>query len=425
MQRRTFLIGAGLAGLGVGLTSCANPRAAQGTQGKALQFFNDAASWGPGYIAAGKELAKKTGWSISPQTIPNASAYEQVIRSLLQTKNPPDLVKWGSGYRMKDLARTGALADLGTAWDASVSKGWLSDTLRSAFTYKDHVYGLPLIQGFYVMFYDVELFAEHDLTPPKTWDEFLHVCDVLKGAGITPIGTTQANIWPVANWFSMLSTAYDADWFTQLCANKASFRDEQAHGMMTLWQEMIRKGYHTSADSVGDNFPGMLQNRKIGMWPAAASWSSQNLQQLKMVSGKDYDAFIMPTVHGTAPAVVTEVAGLIVPQKSPNVTDVATVMASWLDPAVQQPWSDFLSGSSANPKVPWTDKISQRLQTQIREEKVTVVNRYWEGSPPPLVVGVTQDLGGFMANPSDVGGVLDSLAQKATSEWSYWTEATR
>jgi len=425
VERRTFLIGAGLAGLGLGLAGCADPRAAQGQQGRALQFFNDAASWGSGYRAAGEQLAKKTGWAIDPQTIPNASAYEQVVRSLLQTRNPPDLVKWGSGYRMQDLARTGALADLGAAWDESVSKGWLSDSLRSAFTYRDRVYGLPLIQGFYVMFYDVEVFAEHGLTPPKTWDEFLRVCDALKGAGITPIATTQNNIWPVANWFSMLATAYDADWFSRLCANSATFRDPEAHGLMTLWQEMIRKGYHTSADSVGDNFPGMLQNKKIGMWPTPVSWSSQNLQQLEMVSGRDYDAFLLPTVHGTPAAVVTEVAGLVVPQRSPNVADVTDVMASWLDPDVQQPWSDFLSGSSANPQVPWTDEISQRLQTKIREENVTVVNRYWEGSPPPLVVGVTQDLGGFMADPGDPDGVLESLAQKATSEWSYWTEATR
>jgi multiple sugar transport system substrate-binding protein len=425
MERRTFLIGAGLAGLGLGLTACSNPSSTSGGQIRALQFFNDAASWGPGYQSAGAELAKKTGWSIDPQTIPNASAYEQVIRSLLQTKSPPDLVKWGSGYRMQDLARTGGLADLTTAWDASVARGWLDDSLRSAFTYRDGIHGLPLIQGFYVMFYNVAVFAEHGLAAPTTWDEFIHVCDTLKDAGITPIATTQNNIWPVANWFSMLATAYDADWFTRLCANEASFLDEEAHGMMRLWQEMIRSGYHTSADSVSDNFPGMLQSRKIGMWPTPVSWSSQNLQQLEMVSGTDYDAFILPTVEGTGKAVVTEVAGLVVPERSPNVEDVVRTMASWLDPEVQQPWSDFLSGSSANPNVPWTDEVSQRLQTQIREEEVAVVNRYWEGSPPPLVVGVTQDLGGFMADPSDPNGVLESLEQKARSEWSYWAEATR
>lgn len=425
MQRRTFLVGAGLAGLSAALAACSSPSVSPTGDARALQFFNDAASWGPGYQAAGAELASKTGWSISPQTIPNASAYEQVIRSLLQTQNPPDLVKWGSGYRMQDLARTGGLADLTSAWEASVSEGWLDDSLRSAFTYRDGVYGLPLIQGFYVMFYNVAVFNRLGLSAPETWDEFISVCETLKKAGITPIGTTQANIWPVANWFSMLATAYDADWFMRLGANEASFLDDEAQGMMQLWQDMIRAGYHTSADSVGDNFPSMLQAEKIGMWPTPVSWSTQNLQKLQMISGTDYDAFILPTVQGTRRAVVTEVAGLVVPGRSPHVADVVDAMASWLAPTVQQPWSDFLSGSSANPQVPWTDKVSQRLQTEIREQQVTVVNRYWEGSPPPLVVGVTQDLGGFMANPADPKGVLRNLQQKSESEWSYWNEATR
>ncbi|WP_188437987.1 ABC transporter substrate-binding protein [Microbacterium murale] len=419
------MIGAGLAGIGAMLAGCTGVESVSPGRGGAIQFFNDAASWGPGYKAAGAELLKKTGWSIDPQTIPNATAYEQVVRSLLQTKNPPDLVKWGSGYRMQDLARTGGLADLTNAWEGSVAKGWLDDSLRSAFSYGDGVYGLPLIQGFYVMFYNVAVFDRLGLKAPKTWNEFIDVCESLKAADITPIGTTQVNIWPVANWFSMLATAYDPEWFVRLCDNRASFEDDEAEGLMDLWQKMIDKGYHTSADSLSDNFPAMLQSEKVGMWPTPVSWSSQSLQALGMQSGEDYDAFLLPMVNGDAQSVVTEVAGLVVPERSLNVADVTKAMCSWLDPQVQQPWSDFLSGSSANPTVPWTDKVSQRLQTEIRRDDVQVVNRYWEASPPPLVVGVTQDLGGFMANPNNPEAVLASLNQKAMSEWSYWTEATR
>lgn len=428
MERRDFLMATGLASLAFALPGCSRgsgPNEGTAAENLSLQFFNDAASWGPGYLAAGKKLDERTGWSLDPQTIPNASAYEQVVRSLLQTKNPPDLVKWGSGYRTMDLARTGGLADLTSAWDSSVANGWLDDSLRSTFTYQEGVYGLPLIQGYYVMFYNVAVFNELGLSAPKTWNDFIVICDTLKEAGIIPIGTTQVNVWPVANWFSMLAAAYDPDWFTDLCANRASFADDQARGLMQLWQEMIGKGYHTSADSISDNFPGLLQSKKVGMWPTPVSWSTQNLQNLGMKPGQDYDAFILPSVQSKTQAVITEIAGLVVPAKSSRVDEVIKVMGSWLDPAVQQPWSDFLSGSSANPMVPWTDTVSQRLQTEIREQQISVVNRYWEGSPPSLVVGVTQDLGGFMANPSNLKGVLESLQKKATSEWSYWKESAK
>ncbi|MFC0672336.1 ABC transporter substrate-binding protein [Brachybacterium hainanense] len=422
MRRRSFLGAVGALGLAGATSACAGPET---IPGDALQFFNDAASWEPGYLAAGDVLRERTGWGLSPQTIPNASSYEQVIRSLLQTKNPPDLVKWGSGYRMRDLARAGSLAELSSAWDASVAAGWLDDAMREDFTYQGGIYGMPLIQGYYVMFYNVEVFGRLGLEAPTTWDDFLAVCHALKNDGVTPIGTTQMNIWPVANWFSMLAAAYDAPWYRALCRNEASFLDDQAIGFMELWQDMIRQGLHTSADSVGDNFPSMLASGQIGMQPTPVSWSTQSMELAGMESGSGFDAFLLPAVQAPAPTVVTEIAGLVVPDRSRHLAEATEAMASWLAPDVQQPWSDFLNGSSANLQVTWSDPVSQRLQDMIRDDGVDVVNRYWENSPPPLVVGVTQDLGGFMADPSDPRGVLESLQRKAESEWSYWQEATR
>lgn len=422
MRRRRFLAAAGALGLGAVASACADDG---GQDEKSLQFFNDAASWGPGYVAAGKVLQQRMGWAISPQTIPNASSYEQVIRSLLQTHKPPDLVKWGSGYRTQDLARTGDLADVTSAWEHAVDKGWLDDSLREEFSYDGRVYGMPLIQGYYVMFYNAQVWKELDLTEPTTWDEFMRVCDTLKEAGITPIGTTQANIWPVANWFSMLAAAYDTEWYEALCANEASFLDPQAKDLFELWADMIDAGYHTSADAVGDDFPSMLKNKKIGMQPTPVSWSTESMENAGLDSDGGYGAFIMPSIRSEDRTVVTEIAGLIAPENSRHRDRTLEALTDWMDPEVQKPWSDFLNGSSANPKVPWSDPISQRLQKAIRDDGVTVVNRYWENSPPPLVVGVTQDLGGFMAGPGDVPALQKSLQQKADSEWSYWKEATR
>ncbi|WP_422117866.1 ABC transporter substrate-binding protein [Brachybacterium sp. UNK5269] len=423
MRRRRFLAAVSALGLAGTTTACSSTTDAAETGD--LQFFNDAASWEPGYLAAGDALRERMGWGLSPQTIPNASSYEQVIRSLLQTQDPPDLVKWGSGYRMRDLARTGALAELSSAWEASVDAGWLDDEMRQDFTFDGGIFGMPLIQGYYVMFYNVRVFEELGLEPPATWGEFLDVCQALKAAEVTPLGTTQMNIWPVANWFSMLAAAYDADWYRALCQNEASFLDDQAMGLMELWQQMIRDGLHTSADSVSDNFPSMLASGRIGMQPTPVSWSTQSMELAGMESETGFDAFLLPAVNASSPTVVTEIAGLVVPERSRHRAEATEALASWLAPEVQEPWSAFLNGSSANQQVTWSDPVSQRLQSTIRDQNLDVVNRYWENSPPPLVVGVTQDLGGFMADPSDPRGVLESLQRKAESEWSYWQEATR
>lgn len=420
MKRRSFLAAMGLLGLGSVLNGCAAP---PNGDVKALNFFNDAASWDPGYRKAGAALSQISGWSLEPRTIPNAFSYEQVVRSLLQTREPPDLIKWGSGYRMRDLARTGALAPLDAEWKASVSQGWLDDGMAADFTYRDHIYGLPLIQGFYVMTYNVGVWRRLGLAKPTTWDGFLTACGRLKDAGITPIATTQQNMWPVANWFSMLSAAFAPDWYGKVCANQASFLDPEPREMLQLWADMIAQGFHTSADSQGDDFPSMLQSGRVGMWPAALSWSSASLIDAGLSSGTGFDAFVLPAVHGGHDAVVTEIAGLIVPEGSPRLDGVRTAMGQWLNPEVQQPWSDFLSGSSANLQVAWSDPVSERLRKEIRDDDVQIVNRYWENSPPPLVVGTMQDLGGFMAGSGDPTSVLESIQRRAETEWSYWAES--
>lgn len=420
MKRRSFLAAMGLVGLSSALSGCGAP--ASGDV-KALNFFNDAASWDPGYRKAGAALERLSGWSLEPRTIPNAFSYEQVVRSLLQTREPPDLIKWGSGYRMRDLARTGALAPLDDEWKSSVSKGWLDDQMAADFTYRDHIYGLPLIQGFYVMTYNVEVWTRLGLQKPTTWDGFLQACATLKDAGITPIATTQQNMWPVANWFSMLSAAFAPDWYNKVCANEASFLDPEPREMLELWRDMIGRGYHTSADSQGDDFPAMLQSGRVGMWPAALSWSSASLIDAGLVSGTGFDAFVIPAVHGGKNAVVTEIAGLIVPKGSPRLDGARTAMSHWLDPQAQQPWSDFLSGSSANLQVAWSDPVSERIRQEIRGQGMQINNRYWENSPPPLVVGTMQDLGGFMAGLGEPAGVLESIQRRAETEWSYWAES--
>lgn len=56
-----------------------------------------------------------------------------------------------------------------------------------------------------VMFYNKDIFAEHDLSVPTTWAEFLEVCDTLQAAGYPiVIGLGGADRFPMAWWQSML-----------------------------------------------------------------------------------------------------------------------------------------------------------------------------------------------------------------------------
>jgi raffinose/stachyose/melibiose transport system substrate-binding protein len=66
----------------------------------------------------------------------------------------------------------------------------LSDKLTSAYkmyTQNGNDYFIPFMFVTAGFFYDKTMFAKHNLTPPKTWEDFIKVCATLKAANIPPI----------------------------------------------------------------------------------------------------------------------------------------------------------------------------------------------------------------------------------------------
>lgn len=49
------------------------------------------------------------------------------------------------------------------------------------------IYGIPFAYGVWTVFYNKRLFAEHHWIPPRTWDEFLALCEAMRKAGIAPM----------------------------------------------------------------------------------------------------------------------------------------------------------------------------------------------------------------------------------------------
>lgn len=418
MKRRELLAGLGATGAALLAGGCGKGlQAPPGT----VSFYSDNPTWKSGFADASRQLKKASGVGLYLLSVPTVASYEQVIKAQLQTTKSPDLVKWWNGYRLQDLARIGQLTDLSDIWEMANGKGWIDPAIRPDCSYDDKVYGLPLYQSYYVVFYSKKVFAKHDIQPPATWAEFMAAAAKINKAGVTPFVSTQSYPWSFI-WFQELISKLDVAFYQKLTAGRASYTDSSARDAMSLWQEMIDKGYFTSPDTDLTNVPAMLHAGSVAMYPAG-TWNNQAIQASGLKSGKDFDAFIMPTVEPNArKSVVVEVGTFVVPARAPNEAEARDVMRHWLDPSVQKVWSAFLADCAPNPTVVSPDPVIRHVQALVKQTNPTRVNRYWEASPPALVEANVQDLGDFMIHPEKAQDVLSRMQRRGEAEWSYWRQ---
>ncbi|MBL1288795.1 extracellular solute-binding protein [Streptomyces sp. For3] len=418
LGRRSVLAGIG-AGTVATLAGCARGDSTAVKPGT-TSLANDNATWDQGYVAAGQELKKLTGYALRPLSNPNPTSYKQVTQISLQTTKATDMIKWASGYFLKSLARTGELSDLSSVWAAYERKGWVTPQTREAMSYRGSVYGIPLYESYYVFFYNTGLFRKHGLKAPDTWDELLHNAEVLKKAGVVPFVATQTGNWPAYEWFQELVSKVDPTFYAELISGKAQYTDPQAQKALQIWQDFMNKGWMTPADFDQNNGPAALKTGRVGMF-LHGSWQSQGIAATGMKPGVDFDAFVMPPVEqSTRRSVITESGVLAVPRKAVSHEAAMANAAHWLDPKVQKVWTDFLQDASANPLSHPGNPLMAGLKDRALKERWTLLPRYGESGPPNLVQGNTDDLGSFMTGASSPRSTLRSMASRASKEWAEW-----
>lgn len=100
-------------------------------------------------------------------------------------KELPDYVPASNEGDDARLAKAGGYVDL---TDQPFMKNYIP-TVLDQIRFEGKNYTVPTGLSYYSgMFYNKAIFAQHDITIPTTWDDFLAVRDQLKGKGVVPLG---------------------------------------------------------------------------------------------------------------------------------------------------------------------------------------------------------------------------------------------
>ena len=111
--------------------------------------------------------------------------------------NPPDVGLLNYNMEMARFMERGALSDLSDMPEADRIRPDVQELVDQYATYPGRTSVLPYSVAAASVIYNVAMFEEQGLEVPKTWDEFVEVCETLQAAGITPIYSTYKDPWTV------------------------------------------------------------------------------------------------------------------------------------------------------------------------------------------------------------------------------------
>ncbi len=112
--------------------------------------------------------------------------------------NPPDVGLLNYNMEMARFMERGALSDLGDMPEADTIRPDVQELVDQYATYPGRTSVLPYSVAAASVIYNVQIFEDNDLQVPTTWDELIEVCETLQEAGITPIYSTYAEPWTIA-----------------------------------------------------------------------------------------------------------------------------------------------------------------------------------------------------------------------------------
>ncbi|OIJ68449.1 ABC transporter substrate-binding protein [Streptomyces mangrovisoli] len=243
--RRRFLIGSGAVGAGALLSSCVtqSPSSSAGKSGGPVTLQSNLSS--PQAKAAMQKIVAafdKRGDATAQLNTVASETFRTQLPTYLTSANPPDVYTWYPGSVAESYAKKDLLLDLDDIWTKPELSGY-TDALKKLCTSSSSgkkVF-VPTSYYWWGMFYRKSNFAKWGVKEPKTWDEFLDLCDKLKSKGVDPIGLGAGGDtpWVASAWFDYLDIRINgAGFHRELLAGKHRFDGPEVRKVFDKWDEV-------------------------------------------------------------------------------------------------------------------------------------------------------------------------------------------
>ena len=176
-------------------------------------------------------------------TVYDHERFKPAIRLFLMF-DAPDVVTWYAGNRMRFFVDRGLFEDVSDIWEANGLKETMASSL-SSMTIDGKQYGVPYTYYQWGVYYGTDIFDQHGIEVPQTWEAFLSACRSLKEAGLTPIAIGTKPLWPAAGWFDYLNMRVNGlDFHLELMSGKVPYTDERVRKVFEYWKQLLDNKFY-------------------------------------------------------------------------------------------------------------------------------------------------------------------------------------
>jgi ABC-type glycerol-3-phosphate transport system substrate-binding protein len=363
-----------------------------------------------------RQYEQKSGAKVELNTVAHED-FKQAIRTWLTSDNPPDLLSWFAGNRMRFFINKNQALDISGLWQ---KEGWdksYPESFASLSKGTDNkFYFLPSTWYWWAVYFRKPTFQQHNLTPPGTWQEFLQVCETLKKNNITPIAIGAKAPWTLAGWFDYLDMRINGyDFHIGLMEGKERYTDPKVKNVFQVWKDLIDKGYFTrdaTAYTWQEQVPALVRG-EAGMY-LAGNFITDSVPK---DAQPEIDFFQFPTIESGVPIAEEAPAdGYFIAAKAKNV-EAAQAFLSFV--GSREGAETYLRAGGNS--IPVNPLVDQSLYSETVKRGIDLVKSaknvaqfYDRDTPPPVAERGMAAFAQFFTEPgADVGPLLEQLDQDA------------
>ncbi|MCY3981294.1 MAG: extracellular solute-binding protein [Alphaproteobacteria bacterium] len=345
--------------------------------------------------------------------------YKAYLQSAVSAGNPPDIYTWWTGNALADIVSSGQAAPIDELWDAKIAAGEFAPGTRDLFSVDGKTYAIPMLIARWVMFYNKQIFAEHGVEVPTTWDELEAAAARFKAAGVTPFNASVQDGWRGFIWFQEIMIRQNPDAYAGLHDGSVAYNSPEVQAVFDKWVEWYGKGYFTDPRSNDEqkDFAGGSAAMYI-----QGEWAVGGLTEYGMEVGKDLGAFIVPNADPSLPnQVIVEGAPILISPDAWADPEKRAVFEYWASIDGTKTWADAVSLYTGNLKGSAPNAIIEGISATMADGGHLARNRWWEAVPSDLQGDLVAELSAFMLDPTS-DKARETMANMQAFNAAYWAD---